>query len=159
MKAVTSSIVVGRSPEEVFAFLDVLANHESFTDHFLVGWSPFGAPAGVGAGARMRVRKPGPADSLEMRVTAADPPRSTTEESKSAGGRRLTPGTYTLQRLPDGRTEIRFELAWLKAPLLERLIAPVARVVTRRANDTAAPAGSPGRVGRSGRRHTTLDLR
>jgi Polyketide cyclase / dehydrase and lipid transport len=88
----------------------------------------------VGAKARMRVKSPGPDDWLEMEVIEAEPPRTTTEESVSAKGRRRTRGTYTLERLPDGGTHITFELAWLQAPLTERLAAPLARSVVRRAN-------------------------
>ena len=60
MKPVTVSIKVPQSPDEVFEYLDVLANHEQFTDHFLVDWETSGPERGVGARARMRVKKPGP---------------------------------------------------------------------------------------------------
>ena len=134
MKPVTVSITVPQRREDVFEFIDVLGNHERFTDHFLVDWAVSGPATGAGAGARMRVRKPGPADWLEMTVTAADEPRSTTEESISANGRRRTRGTYVLDELPDGGTRISFELTWLEAPTSERLIAPITRSVVRRNN-------------------------
>jgi hypothetical protein len=81
----------------------------------------------------MRVKKPGPPDWLEMEVVAADRPRSTTEESISAKGRRRTRGTYVLEERP-GRTRISFQFVWLEAPLVERLTAPLTRAVVRRAN-------------------------
>jgi hypothetical protein len=134
MKPVTVSVTVPEPREDVYAFLDVLGNHESFTDHFLVDWELSGPGAGVGARARMRIKRPGPPDRLEMEVVAADRPRSTTEESISGNGHRRTRGTYVLEELPGGETKITFELAWIQAPGVERLISPITRTVTRRAN-------------------------
>lgn len=134
MKPVTVSATTPRRREDVYEFLSVLGNHEAFTDHFLLGWDVSGPPSGVGARARMRVKKPGPADWLEMEVVSAEPPRLSVEESVSAKGRRRTRGTYVLEELPDGGTRISFELAWHQAPLSERLIAPLTRALTSRAN-------------------------
>ena len=137
MKPVRVSIEVPQSPERVYESIDVLGNHERFTDHFLIDWQVSGPARGVGAKARMRVKSPGPDDWLEMEVVAADAPRTTTEESVSAKGRRRTRGTYALDELPGGGTRISFELAWLEAPLRERLAAPLTRAVVRRANARA----------------------
>jgi uncharacterized protein YndB with AHSA1/START domain len=137
MKPVTVSTTVPEPREDVFEFIDVLGNHQAFTDHFLVDWKLAGPRAGVGARARMRVKKPGPADWLQMEVIDSDPPRSTTEESVSGNGRRRTRGTYVLEERPDGGTSISFELAWLAAPLSDRLIAPLTRAVVRRSNATS----------------------
>jgi hypothetical protein len=134
MKPVTVSITVPQPREEVWDFLDVLANHEAFTDHMLVDWQLSGPERGVGARVRMRLKRPGPADRMELRVIAADPPRTSTEETVGARGRRRTRGTYTLDELPGGGTKISFELAWLEAPLGERLAAPITRAVMRGGN-------------------------
>jgi hypothetical protein len=137
MKPVTATVTVPQSREEVYDFLDVLANHEQFNDHFLVDWQLSGPAAGVGAKARVRVKTRGPDDWLDMTVISGERPRTTTEESVGAGGRRRTRGTYTLEELPGGGTGISFELVWLEAPLAERLMAPVARRVVARANAEA----------------------
>ena len=134
MKPVSVSIEVPQPREEVFDFLDVLANHEQFNDHFLVDWEVIAPARGVGAKARMRVKRVGSDDPLEMEVVDAERPRMTVEESVSGKGRRRTRGTYLLDELPSGGTRITFELAWLEAPLSERLAAPLARWVVRRAN-------------------------
>jgi hypothetical protein len=134
MKPITVSIEVPQSQQQVFDYLDVLGNHERFTDHFLLDWQLSGPASGVGARARMRVKSPGRDDWLDMKVVEADRPRSTTEESVSGKGRRRTRGTYLLEPLPGGGTRISFELAWLEAPLSERLAAPLTRSVVRRAN-------------------------
>ena len=62
MKPVTVSTTVPQGREEVYDFLDVLANHEPFTDHMMVDWQYSGPAAGLGARARMRLKKPGRAD-------------------------------------------------------------------------------------------------
>jgi uncharacterized protein YndB with AHSA1/START domain len=137
MKPVTVSITVPQPRQEVYEYLDVLENHERFTDHFLVDWQLSGPPRGVGARARIRVKTRGAEDWLDMEVIAAEPPRMTMEESTGANGRRRTRGTYVLDELPGGGTRISFELAWLSAPLPERLAAPLARAALRRANQTS----------------------
>jgi Polyketide cyclase / dehydrase and lipid transport len=131
---VSVSVSVPTSREEVYSFLDRLANHEPFTNHMLVDWSYAGPPSGVGARARMRVNKPGRADWIDLEVIDAQPPRGSTEESVSAGGRRRTRGAYRLEELPNGGTRITFDLAWLRIPLVERLAAPLTRAVVRRGN-------------------------
>ena len=137
MKPVTAAVTVPQPREQVYDFLDVLSNHEQFTDHFMVGWKLSGPAAGVGAKARVRIKSPGPDDWLDMTVISGERPRTTTEESVGAKGKRRTRGTYTLEEHPDGGTRITFELAWLEAPLSERLAAPIARSVVGRANAKA----------------------
>jgi hypothetical protein len=135
MRPVTVRLAVPNGREEVYRYLDVLANHEAFTDHMLVDWHCSGPRSGVGARARMRLKKPGRPDWMDLEVTAAEFPRRTVEETVGAGGRRRTRGTYTLEDTPDGGTSISFEIAWLRIPLLERLAAPVTRAVMRRGNE------------------------
>jgi Polyketide cyclase / dehydrase and lipid transport len=137
MKPVSVSIQVPQPREQVFDFLDVLRNHEQFTDHFLLDWEVSGPERGVGAKAHMRVKSLGGRDEMDMEVVAAEPPRMTAEESVSAKGRRRTRGRYRLEPAPDGGTVIEFELEWLRATLLDRLTAPLARSVVRDANITA----------------------
>ena len=137
MKPVTVSIDVPQGREQVYAHIDVLANHEPFTDHMLVDWEYSGLRSGVGARARMRFKRPGRADWMDMEVVEAERPRTTTEEAVSARGRRRTRGTYVLEELPDGGTRISFRFEWLEAPLSDRLLAPLVRAVLRRGNERA----------------------
>jgi len=137
MKPITVSVRVDRPREEVFAFLDVLANHSPFTDHILVDWTYAGPSAGVGAKAHVRANVPGPKNWVDMEVIDAEAPLRIVEESTGAGGRRVTRGTYTLDELPDGATEVHFEFVQLSAPPAERLAAPLARVWLRRGNAKA----------------------
>jgi hypothetical protein len=137
MRPVTVSVTVPNEREDVFRFLDVLPNHEPFTDHMLVDWYYAGPPCGIGARAHMRLKKPGRPDWMDLEVIDADPPRLSVEETVSAHGRRRTRGTYVLEELPSGATRISFTFEWLSAPVNERLAAPVTRAVVRRQNQTS----------------------
>jgi hypothetical protein len=66
---------------------------------------------------------------------AGERPTTTVEESVSAKGRRRTRGTYVLADVPGGGTKIAFQLEWMKAPLGDRLAAPLTRAITGRANE------------------------
>ena len=136
MKPVTVSVRIDRAREDVFSFLDVLANHAQFTDHMLVDWSFDGPAAGVGGKARMRANVPGE-QWMEMEVIESVSPVCTVEESVGARGKRRTRGTYTLDALPDGATDVHFQLEVLEAPLSERLATPLIRAYMRRANAKA----------------------
>jgi hypothetical protein len=137
VKPVAVTVEVPQTPEEVFDHIDVLANHEAFTDHFLVDWETSGPERGVGATAKMKVKRPGPDDWLEMEVVESERPRRTVERATSAKGRRVTQGTYVLEPTAGVGTRICFELAWIGAPRNERLMAPITRAVTRSANAKA----------------------
>src|SRR4051812_45287928 len=55
MSSLTVSTTIARSPAEVYELLDDLANHEQFTDHFLVDWHMTREDTrGVGAGVRLK---------------------------------------------------------------------------------------------------------
>jgi hypothetical protein len=137
MKPIRVSVDVPDPRAEVYDFLDVLSNHEQFTDHLLVDWECSGPERGVGARARMRVKTGGRSDVIDMEVISADPPVTSKERSVGAGGRRVTTGTYVLDELAGGGTRITFELAWLKVPLSERLAGPLVRSLMRRENGRA----------------------
>lgn len=57
MDPVTASTVVSAPREQVFDYLQDIANHSQFTDHFLVDWHLTRIDSvGRGAGARFRVK-------------------------------------------------------------------------------------------------------
>jgi uncharacterized membrane protein len=137
MKPVSVSVSVDRPRDEVYAYLDVLANHERFTDHFLTDWSLSGPATGVGAKARMKAKAPGPDTWIEMEVVDAAAPERIVERGVSAQGRRRTRGTYRLHEEPGGGTRVEFELVYEAAPAGERLALPLMRPWLRRANAKA----------------------
>jgi Polyketide cyclase / dehydrase and lipid transport len=134
MKPVTVSTVVARPVAEVYDFLDVLANHESFTDHMLVKWKLSGPARGVGAKAEAKANTVGSQDWTDFEVVEAEPPVRIVEEGIGNGGKRHTRGTYRLEELPDGKTRVSFELEWLETARAERLIPPMTRAFMRRVN-------------------------
>ena len=134
MKPVEVSTVIRRPITEVYAHLDVLANHEAFTDHFLVDWDLSGPASGVGASVAMRVRAPGRTEEVELTVIDAEPPVRTVEETVGAGGRRRTRGTYTLAEVDPDHTKVRFAIDPLEVPRSERPLWPLSRAWLRRQN-------------------------
>ena len=137
MKPVTVSVVVPQPVEEVYDLLDVLANHEAFLDHFLVDWKFSGPARGVGARAEARASAPMSQDWTEFEVVEAERPRRIVEEGVGLKGKRRTRGTYRLESLPDGGTEISFELAWIETARAESLIPPLTRAFVKRPNAKA----------------------
>ena len=133
MKPITVSVVVDRPREEVFAHLDVLANHEAFTDHFMHDFTFSGPAAGVGAKARFRTR---PNDWMDLEVLESEAPARTVERTVGAGGKRVTRGTYTLTEL-GGRTRVEFELVYEQGPASERMAGPLVHRLLQRANERA----------------------
>jgi carbon monoxide dehydrogenase subunit G len=131
MKPITVSVDVPQPPERVFAFLDVMRNHERFTDHMLTDWEYAGPARGVGSAARVRTSLAGKTDSIVIETVASARPREIVEHNVGAGGRRHASGTYELEPLPSGGTRVNFEYAWREAPLSERLLAPIVRAFMR----------------------------
>jgi hypothetical protein len=137
MKPVQVSTEVPHPIEEVYDFLDVMANHEPFTNHMLHDWEYAGPPRGVGSKARVRVNTGLRSEVVEIETFDARRPTRIAERNVSAGGRRRATGTYTLETLGDGRTGVTFEYAWQRAPLIDRLAAPAVRAYMRRGNGRA----------------------
>ena len=137
MKPVRVTTDVPQPPERVFDYLDVMANHEPFTNHMLQDWEYSGTERGVGSKARVTVKAAGRTEKVDFEVIAADRPVRIVEQNVGAGGRRVATGTYTLEPLPGGGTRIAFEYAWTRAPLSERIAAPLVRTILRRGNQRA----------------------
>ncbi len=137
MQSVHVSTNVPYPREEVFDFLDVMANHEPFTNHMLRDWEYSGPGRGVGSKARVKAIAGGRTDTIEIQVVSAERPTRIVEQNTGAGGRRVANGTYTLEQLSTGGTKINFEYSWQQAPLSERLMSPIVRSILRRGNEQA----------------------
>ena len=133
MDPVTVSVKVARPREEVFDYIDVLANHEAYMDHMFDKWTFSGPGRGVGAKAKARVAAPASNEMSEFEVVESERPSRTVESALSGHGKRRTRGTYTLTELPDGGTEVSFEMEWQEAPRFDRMIPPLTRAFMRRA--------------------------
>jgi uncharacterized membrane protein len=137
VKSVTVSVAVPQPAEEVYDYLAVLANHEAFLDHFLVDWKFSGTPRGVGAKAEARASAPMSQDWTDFEIVEVEEPVRIVEEGVGLKGKRRTRGTYRLERLPGGGTEVSFELEWLAPSRAERLCPPLTRAFIRRPNAKA----------------------
>jgi hypothetical protein len=139
VKPVTVSVEVPNSTHQVYEFLEVLGNHESFMDHFMVDWQLSGPERGVGAKANVRVKTTVEKDWTDVEIVEADAGRRLVEETIGGpGAKRRTRGTYLLEALPDdGGTRISFELEMVEMPRSERLMGPLNRAYVKRVNRKA----------------------
>jgi hypothetical protein len=138
VKPVTVSVDVPNSTNQVYEYLDVLGNHESFMDHFMIDWKLSGPKRGVGAKANVRVKATAEKDWTDVEIVEADSGRRLVEEvTGGPKAMRRTRGTYRLQGLPDGGTKITFELEFLELPTGERLMGPIGRAYVKRVNGKA----------------------
>jgi uncharacterized protein YndB with AHSA1/START domain len=137
MKPVTVSTTIARSPEEVYELLDDLANHEQFTDHFLVDWQMTREDTrGVGAGVRLKSTI-GPHRDAEITVIESTPGRIVETGRGGKDMQSRTRGTYTLVPAAGRGTEVTFTLEMEPATAVERLQGPVARAYMRKQNARA----------------------
>jgi len=134
---VTVSIEVPQPQREVFDFLDVMANHEPFTDHLMRDWELSGPERGVGSKARVHVRALGISDVVDIEVVDAEPPARIVERNVAQRAGRTGQGTYMLEPTASGGTRITFEYRWIVTPTLDRLTAPLVRAFIRRTNEKA----------------------
>jgi uncharacterized protein YndB with AHSA1/START domain len=119
------SILISAPREQVFDYLQDIANHSEFADHYLVDWRlTREISVGQGAGARFRVKAPGNrfgwADSTFAEV---DPPRRIVEVGRAGKGNRVrTLGIYELAPGPSDSTRVSFTLQTQPATLSDRLL-------------------------------------
>ncbi|MCW2971142.1 MAG: hypothetical protein JWO23_2269 [Solirubrobacterales bacterium] len=135
------SIVVSAPRERVFDYLQDIANHPQFTDHYLVDWHLTRIDSvGRGAGARFRVKAPRNRFSWgDVTLTEVDRPYRIVEVGRTGKENRIrTLGVYDLAPAPAGSTRVRFTLETIPATLSDRLMEGLgARAWTRRKNERA----------------------
>ena len=136
-KPVSVTVDVPQDRADVYEYLDVMANHEAFTDHLLRDWQLSGPDRGVGSKARVHVRALGVADIADIEVIDAQAPERIVERNTAVKAGRIGQGTYVLDALPGGGTRITFEYRWIVSPMTDRLTAPLARAFIRRTNEKA----------------------
>ena len=93
---VTVTIDVPQPRAAVYDYLDVMANHEAFTDHMLTNWRVSGPATGIGSKAHVTTKVGGMTDEAVIEVFEIDPGRMIRERSIGAKGKRIAHGTYTL---------------------------------------------------------------
>jgi len=138
---VTVSIVIDAPRERVFEYLQDLANHSEFTDHYLREWHLTRADSiGRGAGARFRVAAPGNRFSWgDVTFAEVDAPHRIVEVGRGGKDNRVrTLGIYELAQGAGSTTRVRFTLETEPRTLSDRLMESLgARRWIRRQNNRA----------------------
>jgi uncharacterized protein YndB with AHSA1/START domain len=120
---VSVSIVVSAPREEVFDYLQDIANHAEFTDHFLVDWNLTRMdPVGLGAGARFRVKAPANRFSwADVTFVEVDRPHRIVEIGRTGKNNRIrTLGVYELAEAASG-TRVTFTFRTEPATFWDRI--------------------------------------
>jgi len=122
---VTVSTIISAPREQVFDYLQDIANHSEFTDHFIVDWRLTRIDSvGRGAGARFRVKAPGNRFSWgDATFVEVDRPHRIVEAGRTGKNNRIrTLGVYDLAPASSGSTRVRFTLQTMPATLSDRLL-------------------------------------
>ncbi len=125
MDPITVSVIVDRPREQVFDYLQDIANHPDFTDHYLVDWHLTRIDSvGRGAGARFRVKAPGARFSwADVTFAEVDRPHRIVEVGRTGKANRVrTLGVYELAPGPGGTTRVQFTIETHPATLSDRLL-------------------------------------
>ena len=125
MQPVSVSINVGAPREQVFEYLQDIANHPEFTDHYLVDWHLTRIDSvGLGAGARYRVKAPRNRFSWgDSTFVEVDAPHRIVEAGRMGKNNRIrTLGVYELAAGSAGTTRVRFTFETEPATFADRLL-------------------------------------
>jgi len=141
MGPLTVSILIDAPRERVFEYLQDIANHPEFTDHYLHDWHLTRTRSvGVGAGARFRVAAPGNRFSWgDVTFAEVQAPHRIVEVGRGGKNNRVrTLGVYELAPGAGGTTRVRFTLETEPATFSDRLLESLgARGWLRRKNARA----------------------
>ena len=143
MDPVTVSVIVARPREQVFDYLQDIANHPQFTDHYLRDWHLTRIDSvGRGAGARFRVKVPPPAGRFawgDVTFVEVQRPHRIVEVGRTGKANRVrTFGVYELAAAAGGTTRVQFTIETQPATLSDRLLEGLgARAWMRRQNTRA----------------------
>jgi uncharacterized protein YndB with AHSA1/START domain len=130
---VTVSVEVARPRQQVFDYVDVVANQESWRKNLYKDWRFEGPKRGVGAIAWATTDAPTSNERIEFKAVASQSPEKIVGEIESAHGKRQTTETYRFTEVGEGRTRIELEFAWRKVPKSERIAPFVSRAFMARA--------------------------
>jgi uncharacterized protein YndB with AHSA1/START domain len=121
----TVSTVISAPREQVFDYLQDIANHSEFTDHYLVDWHLTRIDSvGRGAGARFRVKMPGRRFNwADVTFAEVERPHRIVEVGRAGKNNRIrTLGVYELAPGAPGTTRVRFTLQTEPYTFSDRLL-------------------------------------
>jgi len=135
------SIVVSAPRERIFDYLQDIANHPEFSDHYLVDWHLTRIDSvGQGAGARFRLKMRGNRFHWgEVTLAAVERPYRIVEVGRTGKNNRIrTLRVYELAPAAADSTRVRFTLETVPATLSDRLLESLGtRSWTRRKTERA----------------------
>jgi uncharacterized protein YndB with AHSA1/START domain len=111
VQPINVSVVIDAPREEIFEYLQDVANRPRFTDHFLVDWRLTRENSrGAGAGARFRVKAPANRFAWgELTLADVQPPQRIVEVGRTGKANRVrTLGVYELVQAAAGMTRVSF---------------------------------------------------
>lgn len=126
---VTVSIVVSAPRERVFDYLQDIANHPEFTDHYLVDWHLTRIDSvGRGAGARFRIKAPGNRFGWgDVTFSEVERPHRIVEVGRTGKNNRIrTLGVYELAPAESGSTRVRFTIQTIPVTPSDRIMEVLA---------------------------------
>ena len=125
MDPVTVSTVISAPREQVFDYLQDIANHSEFSDHYLVDWHLTRIDSvGRGAGARFRVKIPGNRFSWgDVTLVEVERPHRIVEVGRMGKNNRIrTLAVYELSEGAPATTRVRLTLQTEPHTLSDRLM-------------------------------------
>ncbi|HEV2981120.1 MAG TPA: SRPBCC family protein [Solirubrobacteraceae bacterium] len=129
MDPVTVATVISAPREQVFDYLQDIANHSEFSDHYLVDWHLTRLDSvGRGAGARFRVKMPANRFSWgDVTLVDVERPHRIVEVGRMGKNNRIrTIAVYELSEGAPGTTRLRFTLQTEPHTLSDRLMEALA---------------------------------
>ena len=130
MSKIVESIEVGRSPEDVFAYIDQLERHGEWQTQIISVTRETEGPTRVGTRATDLRKVPGGKQSVTYEITEYDPPRRVSFRGLNGPIRPV--GTMTVESIAEERSRITLELDLLGHGLLGALLGPLARSDARK---------------------------
>jgi uncharacterized protein YndB with AHSA1/START domain len=125
MDPLSVSIVIDAPREQVFDYLQDLANHAEFTDHYLVDWHLTRADSvGLGAGARFRVKAPRNRFAwADVTFAEVERPHRIVEVGRAGKDNRVRSiGQYELSQAAAGTTRVSFTYESESSVLSDRIM-------------------------------------
>jgi uncharacterized protein YndB with AHSA1/START domain len=122
---VSVSTVISAPRERVFDYLQDIANHSEFSDHYLVDWHLTRIDSvGRGAGARFRIKVPGYRFGWgDVTFVEVEPPHRIVEVGRAGKNNRIRLlGVYELTEGASGTTRLRFTVLTEPKMLSDRLL-------------------------------------
>jgi uncharacterized protein YndB with AHSA1/START domain len=124
LDAVSASVTIGRSPEEVYDYLVDVANHPEFSDHYLVDWHLTRTDSrGQGAGARFRLKTRRYRFAwADMTIIEAQRPRRIVQAGRGGKyNRTRLVSIFTISPGPSGSARVSLTVETEPATLADRL--------------------------------------